>query len=60
MQFPNLSAPTFARCLLSWIGRYGAPVQLVSDKGTQYLNEVIKELYIMIGTQQAFTMRALK
>jgi hypothetical protein len=35
---PDLSATTFARCLLSWMGRYHPPTQLLSDKGTQFCN----------------------
>ena len=57
---PDLSAATFARCLLSWMGRYHPPTQLVSDKGTQFANEIIKELCKMVGTEQIFTMRASK
>ena len=57
---PDLSATTFARCLLSWMGRYHPPAILLSDKGTQFCNELIKELCKSVGTQQAFTMRASK
>ena len=57
---PDLSATTFARCLLSWMGRYHPPTQLLSDKGTQFCNEIIKELCKLVGTQQIFTMRASK
>ena len=56
----DLTAPTFAKCLLQWIGRYGAPVQLVSDQGTQFLNQIIDELCRMVGSKQHFTMTASK
>jgi len=56
----DLSAKEFAKCLLQWIGRYGAPKELVSDKGTQFCNEVIAELCKMVGTTHVFTMTASK
>ena len=56
----DLTAKEFAKCLLQWIGRYGAPKELVSDKGTQFCNEVIAELCKMVGTSQVFTMTASK
>jgi len=57
---PDLSAKTFATCLLAWIGRYGAPHQILSDKGTQFCNSVIAELCRMVGSEQIFTMTASK
>ena len=57
---PDLSAREFAKCLLAWIGRYGAPTQLLSDKGTQFCNSVISELCRMVGSEQIFTMTASK
>jgi transposase InsO family protein len=56
----DLTAKEFAKCLLQWIGRYGAPKDLVSDRGTQFCNEIITELCKMIGTTHVFTMRASK
>ena len=57
---PDLSARTFATCLLAWIGRYSAPHQLLSDKGTQFCNSDIAELCRMVGSEQIFTMTASK
>ena len=56
----DLSARDFAKCLLDWIGRYGAPRELVSDQGTQFANKIIEELSRMVGSSQAFTMRGSK
>ena len=56
----DLTAKEFAICLLQWIGRYGAPKELVTDKGTQFANDIINELCRMVGTTQTFTMRASK
>ena len=50
----------FAKCLLAWIGRYGAPTQSLSDKGKQFCNSVISELCRMFGSEQIFTMTASK
>ena len=56
----DLSAKEFAKCLFQWIGRYGAPKELVSDKGTQFCNEIIDELCNVVGTTHVFTMTASK
>ena len=56
----DLTAKEFAICLVQWIGRYGAPKELVTDKGTQFANDIINELCRMVGTTQTFTMRASK
>ena len=45
---------------MQWIGRYGAPKEIVTDKGTQFANEIINELCRMVGTTHTFTMRASK
>jgi len=33
----DLTAKELAKCLLQWIGRYGAPKELVPDKGRSSL-----------------------
>jgi hypothetical protein len=45
----NVTAECAARCLFQFVGRYGTPSRLVSDNGTQYVNEVIKELTTLLG-----------
>ena len=56
----DLSAITFASCLLDWVGRYGAPSELLSDQGTNFANEIIQELCRIIGTDKTFTMTSSK
>lgn len=40
-----------AECLLKVFGRYGLPETIVSDQGTQYVNQIIKELLNVCGIQ---------
>ena len=51
----NLSAQTSAKALLQHFGRFGQPTQLVSDNGTQFVNEVHSELLALIGIQHTRT-----
>ncbi len=53
---PDVSAVHAARSLLSHIGRYGAPEQLHSDRGTQFVNETITELLKLIGTEHVLSL----
>lgn len=57
---PDLEARTFTRCLLNWISRYGTPSELLSDQETTFVNQLIREIYQVIGTEQTFTMTASK
>jgi hypothetical protein len=52
----DLTAKHAAEALLSHIGRYGAPRRLLSDGGPQFINETIRELLILIGTQHEITL----
>ena len=45
-----------ARCLLNFIGRYGAPTHLLSDRGSQFVNKIIAALTQIAGTQQVFSL----
>jgi hypothetical protein len=48
---PDTTAVTAARvALLDWVGRFGVPLQLMSDQGTQFTNELWDELSILMGT----------
>ena len=49
---PDLEARTFARCLLDWIGRYGAPSELLSDQGTNFVNLIIDEICRINGIEK--------
>jgi len=39
-----------AKALLSHIGRYGAPSQISSDNGRNFVSDMIKELILMVGS----------
>lgn len=50
---PDATAQTAARvALLDWVGRFGVPLQLMSDGGTQFTNELWDELSILMGTEK--------
>ena len=53
---PSTSALDCARCLIDFIGRYGAPSYLLSDRGSQFVNEIISALTMIVGTQQLFSI----
>ena len=57
---PDLTARTFAIVLLQWVGRYGAPAQLLSDNGKNFVNEIISEFNKLVGTEQIFSIRYSK
>jgi transposase InsO family protein len=50
------SAKEAAVCLLNYLGRYGCPCQVLSDNGSQFVNETISELFKLIGTEHVLTM----
>ena len=52
----DASALPAARALLAHFGRFGQPHQLVTDNGSSYANEIVKELVNLIGTQHVFTV----
>ena len=52
----DLTAASAAYCLLQWVGRYGCPSTMLSDNGTQYVNQVIEEFLYLIGSHHDFIM----
>jgi len=54
VQSPN--AEETARCLLQHFGRYGVPERMVSDNGSEFVNETIKHITKMIGTEHIKTL----
>jgi hypothetical protein len=56
----STTAKEAAVCLMDYIGRYGCPSQVLSDNGTQYVNDVIKELFKLMGTEHVLTMAGSK
>ncbi len=53
---PNTSALEAAKALLQHMGRYGAPSQIRSDRGTQFVNDLIEEFLRLVGTEHLLTL----
>ena len=47
----STSAEDAADALLQHVGHYGVPAELQSDKGSQYVTEIITEFLEMVGTE---------
>ncbi len=45
-----------ALCLLQHFGRFGAPAQVRSDRGSHFVNSVIREFLMLIGTEHCLTL----
>ena len=53
---PNSEATTIARLLVDdIIGRHGAPRKLLSDRGSNYLSSLIREVCFLMNTEKVFT-----
>ena len=52
----DVTALNAAKVLLSHLGRYGAPQNLRSDRGTQFVNDIITQLLRLVGTDHVLTM----
>ena len=52
----DTTALSAARALLQFFGKFGNPRQIVSDNGSQYVNTLIKEFLMLIGTEHVLTM----
>jgi len=50
------SGENSATCLLQHFGRFGAPSQVRSDRGSHFVNSVIREFLRLIGTQHCLTL----
>jgi hypothetical protein len=53
---PDTSAYPAAIALLHHVGRYGVPSSILSDNGSQYVNDIINELLKLINTEHSKTM----
>jgi len=47
---PDLTASTAAKEIIKFTGRYGIPNEILTDNGTQYLNELLTLLYDFMCT----------
>jgi hypothetical protein len=57
---PTLEMEDYARCLMQFTGRYGAPRVLLSDKGTQFCNSLIQYMLTHMGSIHLRTTAASK
>jgi hypothetical protein len=53
---PAAAAKSAADHLFQHFGRFRAPTQLLSDRGPQFVNEVIKEFLPLVGTEHCLTL----
>ncbi len=53
---PSTEATHCARCLINFVGRYGAPRYILSDRGRQFVNEMIEEVSSLVASNQIFSM----
>jgi hypothetical protein len=53
---PEATGHNAALNLLQHFGRFGAPTQIQSDRGSHFVNEVIKEFLSLVGTQHCLTL----
>jgi hypothetical protein len=57
---PSLEAIHTARMLIRHVGMFGCPSQIISDRGTHFTAEIIRELMILFGTDHVLTLAASK
>ena len=53
---PDATAKSAARVIMSHMGRFGQASQIISDNGSQYVNETIKEVLLLLGTEHIRTV----
>lgn len=53
---PDTSALECARAILSHVGRYGAPMYIRSDRGSQFVNGLIRDLLRLMGVEHQLTL----
>jgi transposase InsO family protein len=52
----TLEASEAATCLLDWFGNYGFAMELLSDNGPQFVNELIDAILKAVGTQHILSL----
>jgi len=53
---PVLAKEQVAKALLKHMGTFGAPAEVCSDKGGDYVNDIIQELLNLVGTEHVISM----
>jgi Integrase core domain len=54
----DLSAISTAKCLLQWVSLYGFPSTILSDNGTQHVNQIIDEFIERVNKEVLRHLRA--
>jgi transposase InsO family protein len=52
----SATAVNTAQKLLEFIGRFGAPLHIVSDRGSHFVNETIRELLALVGSNHCLNI----
>ena len=52
----NNTALSACECLLQFFGRYGAPSMIRSDRGSHFMNEIVREFFVRTGTPHNLTL----
>ncbi len=52
----SVTAEEAARTIMIHVGYFGVPCEILSDNGSQYVNEIIQELLDFIGSEHITTM----
>ena len=56
---PDKSAPTVAnQLMINWFCRYGTPIQIHSDNGKEFVNNLAKELFTLLDIKHTTTTPA--
>jgi len=53
---PDLTAITAAKAIVEFTGRYGIPSEILTDNGTQYVNELANQIYDRMMTNHITVM----
>ena len=49
------TAETVAQALVEVISRHGVPAKLLSDRGTNFLSDLLHEVYVLLGIKKVNT-----
>ena len=52
----SADAQEAARCLFEHFGRFGAPSQILSDRGSHFVNHVVMEFLSYVGTEHCLSI----
>ncbi len=52
----TVEAEEAAKHLIQFVGRFGCPKEIISDNGTQFVNDIISKFIKLFGAQQLLTL----